>query len=73
MASDGKTFTVLIPQGAARLRAESLTKRSDKQLENLRPGFFFDAMTVRGLDPEDYYTETSDTETIQDAAKNTCT
>ena len=26
-------------------------------------------MMVRGVDPEDYYTETSDTETIEDAAK----
>lgn len=69
MASDGKNFTVLIPPKSRAIEGPtSLTKRSDKQLENLRPGFFFDAMTVRGLDPEDYYTETSDTETIQDAA-----
>jgi hypothetical protein len=38
-------------------------------MENLRPGFFFDAMMVRGLDPEDYYAEISDIETIEDAAK----
>jgi hypothetical protein len=70
MASDGKTFTVLIPpKGKAIEGPTSLTKRSDKQFENLRPGFFFDAMIVRGFDPEDYYTETSDTETIEDAAK----
>jgi hypothetical protein len=70
MASDGKTFTVLIPPKNKAIEGPtSLTKRSDKQFENLRPGFFFDAMIVRGLDPEDYYTETSDTETIEDAAK----
>jgi hypothetical protein len=69
MASDGKTFTVLIPPKSKAIQGPtSLTKRSDKQLENLRPGFFFDAMIVRGLDPDDYYTETSDTETIEDAA-----
>jgi hypothetical protein len=70
MASDGKTFTVLIPPKSKAIQGPtSLTKRSDKQFENLRPGFFFDAMIVRGLDPDDYYTETSDTETIEDAAK----
>ncbi len=70
MASDGKTFTVLIPPKNKAIEGPtSLTKRSDKQFENLRPGFFFDAMIVRGLDPDDYYTETSDTETIEDAAK----
>ena len=70
MASDGKTFTVLIPPKSKAIEGPtSLTKRSDKQFENLRPGFFFDAMIVRGLDPDDYYTQTSDTETIEDAAK----
>ncbi len=70
MASDGKTFTVLIPPKNKAIEGPtSLTKRSDKQFENLRPGFFFDAMIVRGLDPDDYFTETSDTETIEDAAK----
>jgi hypothetical protein len=69
MASDGKTFTVLIPPKSKAIEGPtSLTKKSDKPFENLRPGFFFDAMVVRGLDPEDYYTETSDTETIEDAA-----
>lgn len=70
MASDGKHFTVLIPPKNKAIEGPtSLTKRSDKQFENLRPGFFFDAMIVRGLDPDDFYTETSDTETIEDAAK----
>ena len=70
MASDGKTFTVLIPQKSNAIEGPtSLTKKSENQFENLRPGFFFDAMIVRGVEPEDYYTETSDTETIEDAAK----
>lgn len=70
MASDGKTFTVLIPPRNKAIQGPTtITKRSEKQFENLRPGFFFDAMIVRGLDPEDYYTETADTETIEDAAK----
>jgi hypothetical protein len=70
MASDGKTFTLLIPpQNKAIEGPNSVTKKSDIQFENLRPGFFFDAMIVRGVDPEDYFTETSDTETIEDVAK----
>lgn len=70
MASDGKTFTVLIPPKNKAIQGPtSLSRKSDKQFENLRPGFFFDAMIVRGLEADDYYTETSDTETIEDAAK----
>ena len=57
------------PKNKAIEGPNSVTKKSDNQFENLRPGFFFDAMIVRGVDPEDYFTETSDTETIEDAAK----
>jgi outer membrane lipoprotein-sorting protein len=70
MASDGNTFTLVIPQKSKAIEGpNSVTKKSDNQFENLRPGFFFDAMVVRGVEPEDYFTETSDTETIEDAAK----
>jgi outer membrane lipoprotein-sorting protein len=70
MASDGKTFTVLIPlRNKAFTGPTTLTKRSENPFENIRPGFFFDAMMVRGLDPDDYYARISDTETIEDAAK----
>ena len=70
MASDGDTFTLLIPPKNKAIQGpNSVTKKSDNQFENLRPKFFFDAMIVRGVEPEDYFTETSDTETIEDAAK----
>ena len=70
MASDGNTFTLVIPQKDRAIEGpNSVTKKSENQFENLRPGFFFDAMMVRGVEPEDYFTETSDTETIEDAAK----
>jgi len=70
MASDGSRFTILIPPKSRAIQGpNTLTKKSEKQMENLRPGFFFDAMMVRGLDPEDYYAEISDTETIEDAEK----
>src|SRR6516164_4590543 len=70
MASDGKTFTLLMPSKSKAIEGpNTVTKKSDKQFENLRPGFFFDSMMVRALDPDDYYAEISDTETIEDAAK----
>jgi len=70
MASDGKTFTLLIPSKNKAIEGpNTVTKKSEKQFENLRPGFFFDSMMVRALDPDDYYAEISDTETIEDAAK----
>jgi outer membrane lipoprotein-sorting protein len=70
MASDGKTFTLVIPpKNKAIEGSNSVVKKSQNQFENLRPGFFFDSMMVRGLDPDDYYARISDTETIEDAAK----
>lgn len=70
MASDGKTFTLLIPSKSKAIEGPNVvTKKSENQLENIRPGFFFDAMMVRGVDPEDYYTQIADTETIEDVAK----
>ncbi len=70
LGSDGKTFTLSIPtKNKAIEGSNTLEKRSTNQLENLRPGFFFDAMMVRGLDPDNYYSVTADTETIEDAQK----
>jgi len=71
MVSDGKTFKLWIPhdneviEGPA---AESKTK-SQNQFENLRPGFFFDAMAVSCLAPNDEFYVTADTNTVEDAAK----
>jgi hypothetical protein len=70
MASDGKSFTLVIPSKNKAIKgSNAVTKKSDNPFENLRPGFFFDAMLVRGLDPDDSYTVISDTETVEDAAK----
>jgi hypothetical protein len=70
MASDGNKFTLVIPSKNKAIQGpNTVTKKSEKQFENMRPGFFFDAMVVRGLDPSDFYAEISDTETIEDAAK----
>lgn len=71
MVSDGKRFTLWIPQKNEAIEGSTTEgeKRSTNQLENLRPGFFFDSMVVRGLAPGDEYYVTADTETVEDAAK----
>ncbi len=70
MISDGKNFTLFIPsRNLAYQGPNMLDKKSTNTVENMRPGFFFDAMIVRGLSPDDYYSVTADTETIEDAAK----
>jgi outer membrane lipoprotein-sorting protein len=70
MASDGKTFTLYIPsRNKAVNGANSLKKKSLSQVENMRPGFFFDAMVVRGLEPDDWYGVVADSETVEDAAR----
>jgi outer membrane lipoprotein-sorting protein len=70
MASDGNNFTLYIPaKGLAIKGSDTLKTKSKSQIENMRPGFFFDAVVVRGLDPEDDYSVVSDSETIEDASK----
>jgi outer membrane lipoprotein-sorting protein len=70
MASDGKNFTLYVPSKSKAIEgANSLKKKSANAFENLRPGFFFDAMVVRGLEPEDLYSVVADSETVEDAAR----
>ena len=70
LASDGKNFVLLIPSRSKAVKgANELRKKSANRVENLRPGFFFDAMMVRGLEPDDLYSVVSDTETLEDAAR----
>jgi outer membrane lipoprotein-sorting protein len=70
MASDGKNFTLLVPSKNMAVKGPNeLRKKSANQMENLRPGFFLDAMVVRGLEPEDLYSVVTDSETIEDAAR----
>jgi outer membrane lipoprotein-sorting protein len=70
MASDGTHFTIYIPSRKQALTgSNALEKKSPNPLENLRPGFFFDAMVVKGLASDDFYSVTSDSETVEDPAK----
>jgi hypothetical protein len=70
MASDGDKFTLVIPPKSVAFQgSDKVHGKSPNPLYNLRPDFFFDALMVRALTPEDYYTRIADTETIEDAAK----
>jgi hypothetical protein len=70
MASDGKCFTLSIPHDDKVIKGCGPAKvKSKNTWENLRPGFFFDAMLVRGLDPDDLYAVVTDSETTMDAAR----
>jgi outer membrane lipoprotein-sorting protein len=70
MASDGKDFTLSVPLKAKAFKgSNSLKRKSANALENMRPGFFFDAMVVRGLEPDDLYSVVADSETIEDTAR----
>jgi outer membrane lipoprotein-sorting protein len=70
MAGDGKTFTMYIPSRKQAIEGPySITKISPDQIENMRPGFFFDAMAVRGLGTDDFYSVKDDQETVEDPSK----
>jgi outer membrane lipoprotein-sorting protein len=52
LASDGTTFTLLIPPKNRAIRgANSVTKKGKNPLENLRPEIFVDAMLIRDIPP----------------------
>ena len=70
MASDGKEFTLYIPSKSIAYKGPAtLKKKSAIQYENIRPGFFLDALAVRGLEPDEFYSVTTDSETVEDSAK----
>jgi hypothetical protein len=70
MASDGTRFTLLIPpESTAYVGLNKSSRKATTGLKNLRPKLFFDAMAVRGLAPDDEYTLTADSDTVEDATK----
>jgi len=70
MASNGNDFTLVIPSKNLVIEgSNTVTEKSSNQLENLRPAFFFDAIAVRGLQPDESYMVSSDTATIEDPSK----
>jgi outer membrane lipoprotein-sorting protein len=71
MVTDGKTFTIYIHVKNKVIEGDnnSTKKSSTNPLENLRPGFFFEALMVRGLEPDNFYMVSSEESTMEDAAK----
>ncbi len=82
LASNGEDFTLYIPsknmafEGSDTVTEDKAVEGSDtakketkNTFQNIRPGFFFNAMFVRGLEPDDVYSVTADTETIEDPTK----
>jgi outer membrane lipoprotein-sorting protein len=70
MASNATNFTLSIPHNSVVIKgSNSLKTKSKNTWENLRPAFFFDAMLVRGLDPDENYSVTSETFMVEDAAR----
>jgi outer membrane lipoprotein-sorting protein len=69
MASDGSRFTLVMPTKNTVIEGPNdVHEKSANPLENLRPDFFLDAITVRGLEPDDEFMVSTDTETVPDAA-----
>jgi outer membrane lipoprotein-sorting protein len=69
MASDGSHFTLVMPTKDLVVKgSNTVTEKSENQLENLRPDFFLNAIVVRGLDPDNVFMVSSDSETVEDAA-----
>jgi outer membrane lipoprotein-sorting protein len=65
MASDGKTFTMIVPpKNKAFEGPNKVTEQSKKPLENLRPYIFFDSLLIQSIAPDDLVTLTADTKTI---------
>lgn len=70
MVSDGENFTLEIPPRNLAFEGSSTEKgKSPNPMENLRPEFFLDAIMVRGLNLDEAYMMSSDTETMMDAEK----
>ena len=70
LASDGKSFTLLIPPKSKAYQGLNASKGSSLNwYENLRPSPLFSAMVVKGLNPDELYSVTSDSSTEEDQAK----
>lgn len=70
LASNGNTFSLEIPSKNKMIEgSDSAPATSKNTWENLRPGFFLNAMVVQGVGPDEHYFVTSETETIEDATK----
>ena len=70
LASNGDNFTLEIPSKNLIIKGSNAARGTSKNTwENLRPPFFFNAMVVRGVEKDEHYFVTSDTETVEDPTK----
>jgi hypothetical protein len=70
MASDGTDFTLLVPpKDIAYKGSNTQPPKATTGLVSMRPKLFFDAMFVRGIGPNEEFTKTADTDTVEDVAK----
>jgi hypothetical protein len=70
MVSDGREFTLYVPSKEVAYKGPTrLTHKSENTVENMRPGFFLDALVVRGLASGEEYMVTADTDTVEDPKK----
>jgi len=70
LASDGQSFTLLVPPKSKAYKGLNASKgTSPNWYENLRPSPLFSAMVVKGLNPDELYSVTSDSSTEEDPAK----
>ena len=69
LASDGTNFTLMVPPKNKAYKGLNVSKgKSPNWYENLRPGFLFSAMVVRGISANELYAVTAETITENDAA-----
>ena len=67
LASDGTTFKLLIPpKNKAIVGLNTVTAPSKNPLENMRPNIFFDSLLIHSIGPDELYSVTTETKTVQD-------
>ena len=71
MASNGKTFTMVIPpKNQAFTGTNTVTEPAKNSIENLRPDIFFNSLLVQTITPDDLRVLTSETKTVVDPKGN---
>lgn len=71
MASDGKSFKLLIPaKDMVIVGTGTVTSPSKNPLMNLRPSVFYDSLLVGKVEPDDYTYVTTDTRIVSTSSEN---
>lgn len=70
MVSDGKSWKLWIPPRNRAMEGTSqVTEPSKNGFENLRPAVFFNSLFIRGMDPDEIASLTTDIRIVQDPKK----